>query len=124
MVFIISMHISDIPAYLFNESVFCTLLLMPDEHVQVLQSLLYFLVQISRFSSTNQMNLVNLAVCFAPSLFHYSLISIKHNLGTPHPKELAETRAGHECLLYLMKNRDTIFKVRLIIGAFMFQTNL
>jgi hypothetical protein len=85
---------------------------MPDEHVEVFQFLLHFLLQIAEHSASNQMNESNLALCFAPSLFHYSQSSFKQNLGAPHPKELAETRAGHDCLLYFLKNNDTLFKVR------------
>lgn len=57
------------------------------------------------------MNESNLALCFAPSLLYYSQISFKQNLGSPHPKELAETQAGHDCLLYFLKHYKTVFKV-------------
>ncbi|XP_044256960.1 rho GTPase-activating protein 7 isoform X2 [Tribolium madens] len=100
-----------VPPYLRRESVLCAILLMPDEHVEVLQFLLHFLLQIAEHATTNQMNESNLALCFAPSLFHYSQSSFKQNFGSPHPKELAETRAGHDCLLYFLKNYNTLFKV-------------
>ncbi|KAJ3623347.1 hypothetical protein MTP99_019578 [Tenebrio molitor] len=100
-----------VPPFLRRESVLCAVLLMPDEHVEVFQFLLHFLLQIAEHSASNQMNESNLALCFAPSLFHYSQSSFKQNLGAPHPKELAETRAGHDCLLYFLKNNDTLFKV-------------
>ncbi|EFA11023.2 Rho GTPase-activating protein 7-like Protein [Tribolium castaneum] len=100
-----------VPPYLRRESVLCAILLMPDEHVEVLQFLLHFLLQIAEHATTNQMNESNLALCFAPSLFHYSQSSFKQNFGSPHPKELAETRAGHDCLLYFLKNYNALFKV-------------
>ncbi|XP_063928280.1 rho GTPase-activating protein 7 [Zophobas morio] len=100
-----------VPPYLRRESVLCAILLMPDEHIEVLQFLLHFLLKIAEHSSSNQMNESNLALCFAPSLFHYSQSTFKQNLGSPHPKELAETRAGHDCLLYFLKNYNTLFKV-------------
>lgn len=108
----LNLKILDVPPYLRRESVLCAILLMPDEHVEVLQFLLHFLLQIAEHSPTNQMNESNLALCFAPSLFHYSSSSFKQSLGSPHPKELAETRAGHDCLLYFLKNHNTLFKVK------------
>ncbi|KAJ8923792.1 hypothetical protein NQ315_010374 [Exocentrus adspersus] len=99
-----------VPPYLRRESVLCTLLLMPDEHLEVLQVLLHFLLDISKHSQVNQMNESNLAMCFAPSLFHYSQ-AYKQNLGSPHPKELAENKAGHECLHYFLKNFISLFKI-------------
>lgn len=87
---------------------------MPDEHCEVLQALLYFLSTIAEKSELNQMNENNLAVCFAPSLFHYSHISSNRQmLGTPQPRELAETKAAHDCLLYLLKNHNNLFNVNI-----------
>ncbi|KAL1492738.1 hypothetical protein ABEB36_010947 [Hypothenemus hampei] len=100
-----------VPVALRREAVLCALLLMPDEHVEVLQALLHFLLSVAKHSEANQMNESNLAMCFAPSLFHYSQ-AYKQNVGTPHPKELAENKAGYECLYYFLKNFDTLFKVR------------
>ncbi|XP_076262663.1 rhoGTPase activating protein isoform X2 [Rhynchophorus ferrugineus] len=99
-----------VPVYLRRESVLCALLLMPDEHVEVLQALLHFLLSIAKHSQINQMNENNLAMCFAPSLFHYSP-TYKQNVGSPHPKELAENKAGNDCLYYFLKNFNRIFKV-------------
>lgn len=86
---------------------------MPDEHIEVLQALLNFLNTISQNDSVNQMNESNLAMCFAPSLFHYTQMP-KQNLGTPHPKELAENRAAHDCLSYFLKNSKTLFHVSIL----------
>ncbi|XP_060516110.1 rho GTPase-activating protein 7 [Cylas formicarius] len=101
-----------VPIYLRRESVLCAILLMPDEHTEVLKTLLHFLLLIAKHSEVNQMNESNLAMCFAPSLFYYSQ-AYKQSLGSPHPKELAENKAGHDCLLYFLKNFDYIFKVPL-----------
>lgn len=85
---------------------------MPDEHCEVLQALLHFLSNIAEKSEVNQMNESNLAVCFAPSLFHYNQVPCnRQGLGSPHPRELAENKAAHDCLLYLLKNHTTIFSV-------------
>ncbi|XP_030756600.1 rho GTPase-activating protein 7 isoform X2 [Sitophilus oryzae] len=99
-----------VPVYLRRESVLCALLLMPDEHIEVLQALLHFLLLIAKHSEINQMNESNLAMCFAPSLFHYSQ-TYKQNVGSPHPKELAENKAGYDCLYYFLKNFNRLFKV-------------
>lgn len=85
---------------------------MPDEHCEVLQTLIYFLSNIASHADINQMNESNLAVCFAPSLFHYNQVSSsRQGMGAPHPRELAETKAAHECLLYFIKNHKTLFSV-------------
>lgn len=46
------------------------MLLLPDEHREALHALLDFLSRVSSRSHVNQMSASNLAVCFAPSLFH------------------------------------------------------
>lgn len=85
---------------------------MPDEHTEVLHVLLRFMQHIASHASVNQMNESNLATCFAPSLFHYSQSSsIKQGLGSPHPRELAENRAAHDCLLFLLKNFQKLYRV-------------
>lgn len=102
--------VTDIPVYLRKESVLWALLLMPDEHLEVLQALLHFMLAIAKHSDVNQMNESNLAMCFAPSLFHYNQ-SYKQNVGSPHAKELAENKAAYDCLLYFLKNYNVLFKV-------------
>ncbi|KAJ8969835.1 hypothetical protein NQ317_007708 [Molorchus minor] len=99
-----------VPQILRRESILCALLLMPDEHLEVLQGLLHFLLSIAKHSQVNQMNESNLAMCFCTLAFHYSQ-AYKQNLGSPHPKELAENKAGHECLLYFLKHFNTLFRV-------------
>ncbi|CAH1153716.1 unnamed protein product [Phaedon cochleariae] len=99
-----------VPVNLRRESVLCAILLLPDEHMEVLQSLLHFLLVIAKNSQVNQMNENNLAMCFAPTLFHYSP-GLKQNLGSPHPKELAENKAGHSCLLFFLNNYHNLFRI-------------
>lgn len=81
----------------------------------------------------------NLAVCLAPSLFHGGVASMRAAqasprrrrgvgsssggggsggtgndcaaIGMPDDRELAETRASHECLCYLIENVRTVFTV-------------
>ncbi|XP_049824242.1 stAR-related lipid transfer protein 13 [Aethina tumida] len=100
-----------VPKQYRREAILCSLLLMPDEHIEVLQALLYFLQQVAKESSVNQMNETNLSMCFAPSLFHYTQCFSKQNAGSPHPKEIAENRAGHECLAYFLMNYDNLFNL-------------
>lgn len=64
----------------------------------------------------------NLAVCLAPSLFHGGVASMRAAhasprrrraaaAGVPDDRELAETRASHECLGYLIENCRAVFTV-------------
>ncbi|XP_066152950.1 stAR-related lipid transfer protein 13 [Euwallacea fornicatus] len=99
-----------VPHSLRKESILWASLLLPDEHLELLQALLHFMLAISKHSDINQMNESNLAMCFEPTLFHHAQ-ALKQNSGSPHPKELAENKAGYECLLYFLKNYDVLFKV-------------
>lgn len=47
---------------------------MPDENREVLQTLLYFLRDVTSVVEENQMTPMNLAVCLGPSLFHLSIL--------------------------------------------------
>ncbi|CAB3380779.1 Hypothetical predicted protein [Cloeon dipterum] len=128
------------------------MILLPDHHREVLQLLLSFLGLVASHSRSNQMTVSNLAVCFAPSLFHHSYgghsapstptTSIdlsggstggsgsgggdssrggsprargskraKQGSGSPDARELAENRAGHDCLQYLINNHDELVNV-------------
>lgn len=49
-------------------------MLMPDENREVLQTLLYFLRDVTSLVEENQMTAMNLAVCLGPSLFHLSIL--------------------------------------------------
>ncbi|XP_045482569.1 rho GTPase-activating protein 7 isoform X2 [Harmonia axyridis] len=92
------------------DAVLCAIFLMPDEHIEVLQTLISFLISIAKHSKENQMNESNLATCFAPSLFHYASLS-KSNLGTPQAKDLAENKAAHDCLLFFLENHEKLFTI-------------
>ncbi|KAK9889354.1 hypothetical protein WA026_004627 [Henosepilachna vigintioctopunctata] len=92
------------------DAVLCGVFLMPDEHIEVLQTLIDFLISIAKHSNENQMNESNLATCFAPSLFYYPQLS-KSNFGAPHPKDLAENKAAHDCLLFFLENHQKLFTI-------------
>ncbi|XP_056395242.1 stAR-related lipid transfer protein 8 isoform X3 [Hyla sarda] len=87
------------------------ILLMPDENREVLQTLLYFLSDISS-AQENQMTPGNLAVCLAPSVFHLN-ISKKETTsprimqkrgasGKPDHKDLSENMAATQGLLHMI----------------------
>ncbi|KAF5300209.1 hypothetical protein FQA39_LY11243 [Lamprigera yunnana] len=101
----------DVPPYLRKEAIRCTLLLMPDEHREVLQTILYYLLKIAKCADVNQMNENNLAICFAPSLFQYSSHSSFCKQNLPSQKELVDVKAAQECLLYLLKHSGEIFNI-------------
>lgn len=104
-----------------RQAVLCALLLMPDEHCEILLVLLRCLTSIAENSVVNQMNESNLAVCFAPSLFYYSNANTAARLPASsasnttntnaHEKELAEHKAAHDCLLYFLQNCNNLFKI-------------
>ncbi|XP_063414652.1 rho GTPase-activating protein 7-like isoform X2 [Mytilus trossulus] len=103
------------------EALQATVILLPDENREVLQSLLYFLADISKDASEHQMTASNLAVCFAPSLF--SLNGAKSltgspsprrprkNLGVPDARELLEQKAAHECLTTMITDSKQLFTI-------------
>lgn len=114
------------------DAVQCVLLLLPDEHREALETLLDFLSHVASNSPYNQMTASNLAVCLAPSLFHFShtssgdaggggsLSSNRSNsvsprrrktVGIPDQRELSENKAAHDCLLYLIKAHRELFMV-------------
>ena len=107
------------------DAVQCVLLLLPDEHREALEFLLDFLNQVAINSPYNQMTASNLAVCLAPSLFHFnhtnSNLTNRSNsvsprrrktVGIPDQRELSENKAAHDCLLYLVKSHRELFMVR------------
>lgn len=102
----------------------CVLLLLPDEHREALETLLDFLNHVASNSPYNQMTASNLAVCLAPSLFHFnhsntnvtnrsSSVSPRRRktVGIPDQRELSENKAAHDCLLYLVKMHRELFMV-------------
>ncbi|XP_077984954.1 rho GTPase-activating protein 7-like isoform X2 [Glandiceps talaboti] len=96
-----------------------TIMLMPDENREVLQSLLLFLSDIAQHSDTNQMTAHNLAVCFAPSLFHMSGPRTgtspqrrrRAQLGKPDQKELSDNITAHECLALMIRDVKKLFVI-------------
>ncbi|XP_076359326.1 stAR-related lipid transfer protein 13-like isoform X2 [Tachypleus tridentatus] len=107
-----------IPVEHRKEATQAVVLLMPDVNREVLQYLLTFLQEVSQYSDKNQMTSTNLAVCFAPSLFHLSTLRSasvsprrRKNVGTPDQRELNENRAAQECLNYMINNYRQLFHV-------------
>ncbi|XP_034172458.1 rhoGTPase activating protein isoform X3 [Osmia lignaria lignaria] len=106
------------------DAVQCVLLLLPDEHREALETLLDFLNHVASNAPYNQMTASNLAVCLAPSLFHFnhsntnvtnrsSSVSPRRRktVGIPDQRELSENKAAHDCLLYLVKMHRELFMV-------------
>lgn len=108
------------------EALQATVILLPDENREVLQSLLYFLADISKDASEHQMTASNLAVCFAPSLFSLSGSKSatgspsprrpRKNIGVPDARELLEQKAAHECLTTMINECKQLFTVRVFPG--------
>ncbi|XP_046489854.1 rho GTPase-activating protein 7 isoform X2 [Neodiprion pinetum] len=113
-----------VPAEIRPDAVQCVLLLLPDEHREALEALLDFLNHVANNSPFNQMTASNLAVCLAPSLFHFNHtmtnVSNRSNsvsprrrktVGIPDQRELSENKAANDCLLYLIKTHRELFMV-------------
>uniref|UniRef100_A0A182SE09 Rho-GAP domain-containing protein n=1 Tax=Anopheles maculatus TaxID=74869 RepID=A0A182SE09_9DIPT len=111
-----------LPAEVRSEAVQSAILLLPDEHREVLHLLLTFLEKVVQNSSLNQMTANNLAVCFAPSLFYllsgnrYTAASPRRKKtgagsGTPDEKELSEAKASHECLAYMIDRFQSLWTI-------------
>lgn len=116
--------VTDVPVELRPDAVQCVLLLLPDEHREALETLLDFLNHVASNAPYNQMTASNLAVCLAPSLFHFnhsntnvtnrsSSVSPRRRktVGIPDQRELSENKAAHDCLLYLVKMHRELFMV-------------
>ncbi|KAL1378890.1 hypothetical protein pipiens_015291 [Culex pipiens pipiens] len=109
-----------LPVDVRYDAVQSAILLLPDEHREVLYTLLCFLGKVVSKASQNQMTANNLAVCLAPSLF-YSISGSRSSTasprrkkgatGQPDEKELNETRASHDCLAYLIQNYRTLWTI-------------
>ncbi|XP_062593844.1 rho GTPase-activating protein 7-like [Saccostrea cucullata] len=103
------------------EALQSAVILLPDENREVLQSLLFFLYDISMQAEEHQMTASNLAVCFAPSLFNMSGTKSatqspsprrpRKNLGVPDARELQEQKAAHECLTTLIQECKKLFNI-------------
>ncbi|GAB6028696.1 hypothetical protein CHUAL_004520 [Chamberlinius hualienensis] len=100
------------------EALQAALVLLPDENREVLQALLSFLNDVANRSKENQMTASNLAVCFAPSLFHMSCPRSqstsprrRKTVGVPDQRELSENRAAHECLTQMICDFNYLFSI-------------
>ncbi|XP_060719669.1 stAR-related lipid transfer protein 8 [Tachysurus vachellii] len=101
------------------QAVQCAVFLLPDENREVLQTLLYFLSDIST-AEENQMTAHTLAVCLAPSILHlntskrdtasHGLIS-KRRRAKPDHKDLSENMAATECLSHMITECKKLFQV-------------
>ncbi|XP_017315037.1 stAR-related lipid transfer protein 8 isoform X2 [Ictalurus punctatus] len=101
------------------QAVQCAVFLLPDENREVLQTLLYFLSDIST-AEENQMTAHTLAVCLAPSILHlntskrdaasHRLIS-KRGKAKPDHKDLSENMAATECLSHMITECKKLFQI-------------
>ncbi|OWF48936.1 uncharacterized protein LOC110452430 isoform X2 [Mizuhopecten yessoensis] len=108
-----------LPADQRVEALQSSVLLLPDENREVLESLLLFLSDISQHASEHQMTASNLAVCLAPSLFMMGGYKIgsqspsprrhRKNLGVPDAREMLEQKAAHECLTTMIVECKKLF---------------
>ncbi|CAF1381371.1 unnamed protein product [Adineta steineri] len=106
-------------------------LLLPDENRLVLHLLLSFLNDVSKHSKTNQMSSINLATCFAPTLFsfhsytnniemidlpsstrkHHQSIPSTNIMGMPDWREIQEQRKAMEILSVMIDHVRLLFLV-------------
>ncbi|XP_076024425.1 stAR-related lipid transfer protein 13-like isoform X3 [Genypterus blacodes] len=103
------------------QAVRAAILLMPDENREVLQTLLYFLCDVTSLVEENQMTPMNLAVCLGPSLFHLSIlknetlsprsIQRKYTTGRPDQKDLNENMAATQGLAHMITEGQRLFQV-------------
>ncbi|XP_035681138.1 rho GTPase-activating protein 7-like isoform X1 [Branchiostoma floridae] len=107
-----------LPTELRLQAMQAAIMLMPDENREVLQTLLLFLREVAQNVEENQMTPYNLAVCFAPSLFHIAgprrgdhSLTRRHRSGRPNEKELSENVAAHECLNMMITECEELFQV-------------
>ena len=87
------------------------ILLLPDEHRLVLHLLLSFLNDVSKHSKTNQMSSINLATCFAPTLFSFgNNLKISSN-GMPDIREIEEQRKAMDILAFMIDHVRYLFLI-------------
>ncbi|XP_067288952.1 stAR-related lipid transfer protein 13 isoform X2 [Pseudorasbora parva] len=97
------------------------IMLMADENREVLQTLLYFLNDVTSSVEENQMTPMNLAVCLAPSLFHLNImkndnlsprsIQRKYATGRPDQKDLNENLAATQGLAHMIAECHQLFQI-------------
>ncbi|KAH8351240.1 hypothetical protein KR084_012201 [Drosophila pseudotakahashii] len=109
-----------LPAEVRLDAVQCAVLLLPDENREILHVLLEFLTIVAANSQQNQMTSNNLGVCLAQSIFHSSISTGSASVsasprrkgkgsGMPDMKELAEAKASHECLSFMIEHYKQIY---------------
>ncbi|EDW67953.1 rho GTPase-activating protein 7 isoform X2 [Drosophila virilis] len=109
-----------LPADVRLDAVQCAVLLLPDENREILYVLLEFLTIVAANSQQNQMTSNNLGVCLAQSIFHSSISTGSASVsasprrkgkgsGMPDMKELAEAKASHECLSFMIEHYKPIY---------------
>lgn len=109
-----------VPSEHQTEGLKWALLSLPDENRVVLEYLIKFLAFLSTFSDVTKMDVKNLSLCFAPSLFNFqndgisnnsmSSIRIKKSNG-PNSKLLAEQNAAHLCVMGMIENANNLFQI-------------
>ncbi|KAM8969277.1 rho GTPase-activating protein 7 isoform 1-T1 [Sarcophilus harrisii] len=103
------------------QAIQAAIMLLPDENREVLQTLLYFLSEVTAAVKENQMTPTNLAVCLAPSLFHLNtlkrenssprVMQRKQSLGKPDQKDLNENLAATQGLAHMIAECHKLFQV-------------
>ncbi|XP_004592737.2 rho GTPase-activating protein 7 isoform X2 [Ochotona princeps] len=103
------------------QAIKAAIMLLPDENREVLQTLLYFLSDVTAAVKENQMTPTNLAVCLAPSLFHLNtlkrenssprVMQRKQTLGKPDQKDLNENLAATQGLAHMIAECKKLFQV-------------
>ncbi|XP_051783758.1 rho GTPase-activating protein 7 isoform X2 [Erpetoichthys calabaricus] len=103
------------------QAIKAAIMLLPDENREVLQTLLYFLSDVTAAVKENQMTNNNLAVCLAPSLFHLNTLKRenssprvmhrKHSLGKPDQKDLNENLAATHGLSHMIAECKKLFQI-------------
>ncbi|CAF2404360.1 unnamed protein product [Rotaria sp. Silwood2] len=87
------------------------ILLLPDENRLVLHLLLSFLNDVSKHSKTNQMSSINLATCFAPTLFSFNNCNKISSNGVPDSREIQEQRKAMDILAFMIDHVRLLFIV-------------
>ncbi|XP_031663554.1 stAR-related lipid transfer protein 13-like [Oncorhynchus kisutch] len=103
------------------QAVRAAILLMSDENREVLQTLLFFLRDVTSCVEENQMTPMNLAVCLGPSLFHLNIlkngnlcprsIQRKYATGRPDQKDLNENLAATQGLSHMITECQHLFEI-------------
>ena len=87
------------------------ILLLPDENRLVLHLLLSFLNDVSQHSTNNQMSSINLATCFAPTLFSFHYSSKHSTHGMPDLREIQEQRKAMNILAFMIDHVRYLFLI-------------